>query len=259
MLTMDSVNTRLEKQQHLSFLEFNYMLLQAYDFLYLFENYNCRIQLGGADQWANMIFGVDLIRKKTEKLAFGMSVPLLLNSDGTKMGKTESGAIWLDSKLTSPFDFWQYWRNIDDKDVPKLMRLFTDVPVKEIDEYEKLVGSSEINNIKIILADAITSFVHEDADIGAINEAAVQKFHHITKAHNSIGVETFVIEKGTKIDQALVLTKLASSKTAGKRLIDGHAIKINDKIISDYDETIEASCIIFVGKKKFIHIKIHDV
>ncbi|MDR2598407.1 MAG: tyrosine--tRNA ligase, partial [Holosporales bacterium] len=149
MLAMDSVSTRLERQQHLSFLEFNYMLLQAYDFLYLFENYGCRMQIGGADQWANMISGVDLIRRKTEKQAIALSIPLLTTSDGGKMGKTTGGTVWLHQDLTSPFNFWQYWRNVDDRDVGKLLKLFTVLSPDEADEIADLAGSDKINEWKI--------------------------------------------------------------------------------------------------------------
>jgi tyrosyl-tRNA synthetase len=255
MLTMDSVSTRLERQQHLSFLEFNYMLLQAYDFMYLFENYGCQLQVGGADQWANMIFGVELIRKKTGKSAFGMSIPLLINSDGTKMGKTEGGTVWLDAALTSPFDFWQYWRNIDDRDVTKLLKLFTDIPIEEIEEYDSLVGTSAINDAKILLANAVTKFVHVDADVEAIKVAAMRT-RDLAIKDDIIGLETYRIEKNTKIDQILVITKLAASKTASKRLLDGRAVKIDNTVITSYDETLTVSCILSVGKKKTVRLEL---
>ncbi|NCB48894.1 MAG: tyrosine--tRNA ligase [Clostridia bacterium] len=254
MLAMDSVSSRLERQQHLSFLEFNYMLLQAYDFLYLYENHNCVLEIGGADQWSNMISGVDLIRRKTGKQAFGMSLSLLTNSDGKKMGKTEKGTVWIDEKLTSHFDFWQYWRNVDDKDVVKLLKLFTDVEISEIEKFEKLVGTKEINEAKILLADEVTKFVHEDADIESIKKTASGLFHGTSDPAENI--EHFEIEKGTSIDKALVLLNLSKSQTLAKRLIEGKGVKLNGTIIEDFKYQIQEGGIISVGKKNFAKIKI---
>jgi tyrosyl-tRNA synthetase len=252
MLTMDSVSARLKRRQHLSFLEFNYMLLQAYDFLYLFENHNCVLQIGGADQWANMIFGVDLIRRKTGKTAFGMSMPLLETSDGKKMGKTEKGTVWLDESLTPPFEFWQYWRNVDDKDVTKLLKLFSDLDDDEINSYESLVGRKEINDIKILLADAITSFVHPSADLEAIKSTARTLFAGASEHLDN--VETFYIDKPTRIDRVLVDTKLAESLTAARRLIDGRGVKVDKRAMENYDEIISNERIISVGKKRFVKV-----
>lgn len=256
MLSMDSVSRRLERQQHLSFLEFNYMLLQAYDFLYLFENYNCKLQIGGADQWSNMISGTDLIRRKTGKIAIGMSMPLLTNANGTKMGKTEKGAVWMDENLMSPFDFWQYWRNVDDRDVVKLMKLFSDIDVDEIEKYELLVGKKEMNEIKIVLADTITKLVHPDVDLNSINNSAKGLFSEESLDLESI--ETFELEKGINICKALVLSNLTNSLTAARRLIDGKGVKFNKQIVDTYDKIIDCSGILSVGKKKFVKIKITD-
>ncbi len=252
MLTMDSVSTRLERQQHLSFLEFNYMLLQAYDFLYLFENYNCQIQVGGADQWSNMISGVDLIRRKTGKIGIGMSMPLLTNADGKKMGKTEKGAVWMDESLMSPFDFWQYWRNVDDRDVTKLMKLFTDIDVDEIDTYDALVGTKEMNKKKILLADAVTGMVHPDADLEKIHKTAAGLFYSATS--EMAGVDGFNIERDMRIDKVLVETGMAPSQTAARRLIDGKGVKIDGTTVETYDTQITTDCVISVGKKKFAKI-----
>ena len=256
MLSMDSVSRRLERQQHLSFLEFNYMLLQAYDFLYLFENYNCKLQIGGADQWSNMISGTDLIRRKTGKIAIGMSMPLLTNANGMKMGKTEKGAVWMDENLMSPFDFWQYWRNVDDRDVVKLMKLFSDIDVDEIEKYELLVGKKEMNEIKIVLADTITKLVHPDVDLNSINNSAKGLFSEESLDLESI--ETFELEKGINICKALVLSNLTNSLTAARRLIDGKGVKFNKQIVDTYDKIIDCSGILSVGKKKFVKIKITD-
>lgn len=254
MLAMDSVSARLERQQHLSFLEFNYMLLQAYDFLHLFENHDCVLQIGGADQWSNMISGVDLIRRKTGKQAFGMSIPLLTTSDGKKMGKTEKGAVWMDEKLTSPFDFWQYWRNVDDKDVAKLLKLFTELELSEIENFEKFVGQKEINDAKIILADAVTSFVHPNVDLQAIKATAASLFSG--SENNLENVKVFEIGNGTLIDKVLVDAELAPSQTAAKRLIEGSGVKIDGIVISNFKMNIDNDCLISVGKKKFAKIKV---
>ncbi|MDR2667051.1 MAG: tyrosine--tRNA ligase [Holosporales bacterium] len=255
MLAMDSVSSRLARQQHLSFLEFNYAILQAYDFLYLFENYGCRLQIGGADQWSNMISGVDLIRKKTGKTAIGASMPLLTTAGGKKMGKTENGAIWLDENLTSPFDFWQFWRNVDDRDATKLMKLFTNIDIEEINAYDSFVGKPEINAAKIILANAITIFVHPNADLDAINANAKNLANDRFDVEN---VETFEVENGTKVDKILVLANLAPSLTFAKRLIDGNGVKINGKLVDSYHVEITNECLLSVGKKKIVNIKIRD-
>ncbi|MBR1944582.1 MAG: tyrosine--tRNA ligase [Alphaproteobacteria bacterium] len=253
MLAMDSVSTRLERQQHLSFLEFNYMLLQAYDFLYLFENYNCTLQIGGQDQWSNIISGIDLIRRKqsisdaksdiNKKEAYGLSIPLLLTSDGKKMGKTEGGTVWLDESMLSPFDFWQYWRNVDDKDVIKLMKLFTDLSLDEIKRFEKYVGTKEINEAKIILADAVTSFVHPTVPLDDIKSSATGK-----NASNAI--DTIQLDSPLQLDKALVKAGLAESATQAKQLITGNGVRIDDVVINDYKYIIEKSCLVSVGKKK---------
>lgn len=253
MLAMDSVSSRLQRQQHLSFLEFNYMLLQAYDFLYLFENYNCILQIGGQDQWSNIISGIDLIRRKqsisdstadiNKKEAYGLSIPLLLTSDGKKMGKTEGGTIWLDENMLSPFDFWQYWRNVDDKDVIKLMKLFTDLSIDEINKFEQYIGNKEINEAKIILADAVTSFVHPTANLDDIKSAASGK-----NASNAI--DTIQLDSLLQLDKALVKAGLADSATQAKQLIAGNGVRIDDVIINDYKHVVDKSCLVSVGKKK---------
>ncbi len=243
MLTMDSISTRLQRQQHLSFLEFNYMLLQAYDFLYLFENYNCILQIGGQDQWSNIISGIDLIRRKKDKEAYGLSIPLLLTSDGKKMGKTEGGTVWLDETLLSPFDFWQYWRNVDDKDVIKLMKLFTDLSIDEIERFEQYIGSKEINEAKIILADAVTSFVHPKANLEDINAAA-------SGSKVSEAIDTVQLYEPLQLDKALVKAGLAESATQAKKLIAGNGVRIDNIVVNDYTHIIDKSCLVYVGKKR---------
>ncbi len=244
MLAMDSVSTRLERQQHLSFLEFNYMILQAYDFLHLFETYNCVLQIGGQDQWSNMINGVDLVRRKTGKDVYGMSIPLLVNADGKKMGKTEAGTVWLDEKLLSPFDFWQYWRNVDDRDVVRLMKIFTDLPLDEIDKYKEFIGHSKINDAKIILADSVTSFVHPTADLNAIKQSA-------SSGTCSVAIDEIKISSPMTLDKVLKECGLAESATQAKRLIEGGGVKVDGITQDKYDRIIDTSCLISVGKKKF--------
>ena len=241
---MDSVSTRLERQQHLSFLEFNYMILQAYDFLHLFETYSCVLQIGGQDQWSNMINGVDLVRKKTGKDVYGMSIPLLVNADGKKMGKTEAGTVWLDEKLLSPFDFWQYWRNVDDRDVVRLMKIFTDLPLDEIDKYKEFIGHSKINDAKIILADSVTSFVHPTADLNAIKQSA-------SSGSYSEAIDEIKISSPMTLDKVLKECGLAESATQAKRLIEGGGVKVDGITQDKYDRIIDTSCLISVGKKKF--------
>ena len=244
MLTMDSISSRLQRQQHLSFLEFNYMLLQAYDFLYLFENYNCTLQIGGQDQWSNVISGIDLIRRKQEKEAYGLSIPLLLTSDGKKMGKSESGTVWLDENMLSPLDFWQYWRNVDDKDVIKLMKLFTDLSIDEIEKFTRYVGTKEINEAKIILADAVTLFVHPTVNLDDIKIAVSGK--NVSEA-----IETVKLDAPLQLDKALVKAGLSESATQAKQLISGNGVRIDNVVISDYTYIIDKSCLVSVGKKKF--------
>ena len=159
MLSFNSVKARLDREQNLSFLEFNYMLLQAYDFIKLHKQYNCRMQIGGSDQWGNIVNGIELGRKLNLPELFGLTTPLLLNSQGKKMGKTESGAIWLDGDMLAPYDYWQYFRNVDDQDVGHFLRLFTDLPSDEIKKLESLKGQ-EINEAKKILATEVTKICH---------------------------------------------------------------------------------------------------
>ncbi|MDR1034424.1 MAG: tyrosine--tRNA ligase, partial [Holosporales bacterium] len=240
MLAMDSVCNRLEMQQHLSFLEFNYMLLQAYDFLHLFEHYDCKIQIGGADQWANMISGIDLIRRKTGEQAVGLSLPLLTTSNGGKMGKTNEGTIWLNQNLTSPFNFWHYWRNVDDHDVVKFLKLFTILSPAEADETIGLISSDKINKWKILLADKITTFVHPGADLDEIKSM-------------TLGID-LNLDTPMQLEDVLVLANLAESKTASKRLIDGGGVKIDGITATNYKQIIKCDTLISVGKKKLIRI-----
>lgn len=252
MLAMDSVSERLKRQQHLSFLEFNYALLQAYDFLYLFNTENCKLQIGGADQWSNIISGVDIIRRAEGADAYGLTMPLLTNADGVKMGKTVGGAVWLESSMTSPFDFWQYWRNVDDRDVCKLLKIFTDIPVSEIQKYESMVGSKEINEAKIKLADLVTEFVHSKAAVDSITQTISSLFGTGTDNINEIA--EIKIDYGQTLDRVIFKAKLAQSLTQARKLIEGNGVRINDITVNSIKHKINNDCVIKVGKKNFVKV-----
>jgi tyrosyl-tRNA synthetase len=249
MLTMDSVSERLRRQQHLSFLEFNYALLQAYDFLYLFESQNCKLQIGGADQWSNIISGVDIIRRVKEQEAYGLTMPLLTNANGVKMGKTVGGAVWLNASMTSPFDFWQYWRNVDDRDVCKFLKIFTDLPISEINEYESDIGTPKINEAKIKLADGVTEFVHTKEAVNSVKQTVKSLFGSCSDGTHDI--PDILLPKGTSLDSVLMSAGLASSLTQARKLIEGNGVKVDDVLINSIKHKIEKECVVVVGKKNF--------
>ena len=263
MLTFESVKSRLDREQPLTFLEFNYMLLQAYDFFYLNKNHHCILQMGGSDQWGNILSGVDLIRKINKKEAFGITSPLITNSDGSKMGKTAEGAIWLNKNKISSLDFFQFWRNIDDNDVSKFLYLFTKIPLSEIKKLSML-KDQEINEAKKILAYEVTKIVRgkEDADeaLEIANNIfdkniADKRLPNISKKINEIKNEKFTI-----LD-AIEELKLVKSRSEIKRLIKSNGIKINDQLykntnlsLRQYSELKEIK--ISVGKKKVGILKV---
>lgn len=247
MLTMDSVSQRLQRQQHLSFLEFNYMLLQAYDFLHLYNEYNCILEMGGADQWSNIISGVDFIRRIKNEDVFGLTMPLLTNANGVKMGKTVDGAVWLDADMMSPHDFWQYWRNVDDRDVTKLLKLFTDMPLDEISKYDDMVASPEINEAKIILADSVTEFVHS---------SDIVKNVHDMLSHTR--TENVNIQKNATLDSVVLLCNLSTSMTQARKLIESGVIKVDDVTVTDIKTKIEKNCVLTCGKNKRFEILVDE-
>ena len=263
MLTFESVKNRLEREQPLSFLEFNYMLLQAYDFFYLNKEYSCSLQLGGSDQWGNIVSGIDLIRRKSNKKAFGITSPLITNSDGSKMGKTADGAIWLDEKKLSNHDFFQFWRNINDEQVPKFLRLFTKLPMSEIEKLSEL-KDKEINEAKKILAFEICKFVRGTKEA---NEALDIANNIFKNKKNDNRLKTFSIEniKIKNLEFSLIdaveKLELVNSRSEIKRLVKSDGIKINDE---NYDEknfslkkfSNQKEIKISVGKKKIGFIKI---
>ena len=268
MLSLESIKQRLSREQNLSFLEFNYSILQAYDFLELFNKYNCILQFGGSDQWGNIVSGIDLIKKEKKKEVFGLTTPLITNSSGDKMGKTADGAVWLSEDKLNSFDFWQFWRNTADKDVIKFLKLFTELKQSEIDHYTNLSGS-EINRVKVVLANEITSSCHgnEKAQM-AEKEASkiiVKKeldSETIKNSSKKLKITEEELENGLTLKKILLDLKLTKSASDSKRLIVQGAIKINNHVINDKDLIITKDhfklkdkkinyLMINVGKKKF--------
>ena len=263
MLSFDSIKLRLEREQSLSYMEFNYMMLQAYDFLELNKRQKCILQIGGSDQWGNIVNGVDLIKRKNKKKAYGLTTPLITLSSGAKMGKTEKGAIWLDKKMLSPYSYWQFWRNTDDKDVINFLKLFTDLNLDQIAELEK--NNQNINELKIILANQTTAMLH---GVNAAKEAEItaQK----TFGDKSIGknlpivkIKKNIIINGINILDLVLQTKLGNSKGEIRRMIKNNGLKINNEVITDETKIINQSNFdqdnnmkVSHGKKQHVIVKI---
>ena len=258
MLSFDSVKTRLEREQSLSYMEFNYMILQAYDFLELNKNENCSLQIGGSDQWGNIVNGVELVKRYSNKQVYGLTTPLITLASGAKMGKTETGAIWLDKKFLSSYDYWQFWRNTDDRDVIKFLKIFTDIEINEI----KKLQNNDINKLKILLANEATSMLHGEKAAKDSEQAAKEAFSGSSLGSSlpSIKIEKKNLDKKINIVDLVILSKLENSKSEIRRLIKGNAIKLNDTIISDEKLIIESKLFnknylkLSIGKKR--HIKI---
>ena len=230
MLTFDSVKTRLDREQSLSYMEFNYMILQAYDFLELNRNEGCILQIGGSDQWGNIVNGVDLIKRYSDNQTYGLTTPLITLASGAKMGKTSDGAVWLDKKLLSPYDYWQFWRNTDDRDVIKFLKFFTDIKVKEIKNLE----NKNINDLKIILANKATELLHGKKEAVESNKIAKETFSENSTGANLPSIKMkFNFIKNLNIVDLIIHSNLESSKSEIRRLIKGNAIKINNEIIND--------------------------
>ena len=230
LINLDSVKIRLEREQNLSFLEFNYSLLQAFDFLKLNQEYNCQLQMGGSDQWGNIITGLDLVRKKNSRQAFGLTSPLLTTSSGAKMGKSANGAVWLNENQLSNWDFWQYWRNAEDLDVIKFLKLFTELPMQEIEKLEKLKGS-EINEAKIILANEVTKLCRGKKEAERASNAAINTF---SKLQNDDALPNkTILEAKISIIDALKVLDFVKSNGEARRLIRGNGTRVNDIIIND--------------------------
>ena len=255
MLTAECYKQRMEKG--LSFLEFNYMIMQSYDFYHLFKEYGCNMQFGGDDQWSNMLYGTELIRKKLGKDAYAMTINLLLNSEGKKMGKTQSGAVWLDPNKTTPYDFYQYWRNVGDKDVLKCIRMLTFLPLEEIDKMDTWEGA-QLNTAKEILAFELTKMIHGESEAVAAQNASRALFG----AGDSALTPSVEVDAGTLVDgkidinSLLVLGKMVPSKSEGRRAIEQGGVTVEGEKVTDVRATVTAEqltagVLIKRGKKSF--------
>ena len=261
MLSFDSVKLRLDREQSLSYMEFNYMILQAYDFLELNKTKDCLMQIGGSDQWGNIVNGVELIKRHSSKQVFGLTTPLITVASGAKMGKTEKGAIWLDNKLLPPYDYWQFWRNADDRDVLKFLKMFTDLPLNKI---EKLKNEN-INKLKIILANETTAMLHGKS--AAVKAEKTAKVTFETGGSGSdlpeIKIKKNELENGIKILDLLSSNNIMSSKSEARRAIKSKALKINNEILNEENKIIQLNDFnnekvlkISFGKKKHYLLKI---
>jgi len=254
MLTMDSVRMRLEREQPLTFLEFNYMIMQGYDFVELFKRYGCALQMGGSDQWGNIVQGVELGRRMNEAQLFGLTSPLITTSSGAKMGKTATGAVWLNPNRLSPYDYWQFWRNTEDGDVGRFLRMFTDLPLEEIARLEQL-KDAEINVAKEVLATEATRLCHGDAQAREAAATAARAF----AGGAAEGLPTFILKAGEQapvIDVAIALG-MASSKGEARRLIAQGGVRLNDQpvmaataAITEADLDQNGTARLAVGKKR---------
>jgi len=263
MLAFDSVKLRLEREQSLSFLEFNYMILQAYDYLELFKKNKCALQIGGSDQWGNIINGVELVRKEVQGEAFGLTTPLITTAQGTKMGKTESGAVWLNEDLVSSYDYWQFWRNTDDRDVIRYLYLFTEIETKEIKKYESYTGN-KLNELKILLANEATTLLHGNKAAEKAAETSKSTFEARSTGDDlpSKKIKKKEIEKGFLLKDILLEIKFASSGGDFKRNIKNNAYRINNIIENNEEKKITSKdslnnqIKISFGKKKHFVVNI---
>ena len=261
MLSFDSVKLRLEREQSLSYMEFNYMILQAYDFLELNKKQNCKLQIGGSDQWGNIVNGVDLIKRYSQNEAYGLTTPLITLATGAKMGKTVDGAIWLDEKFLSPYNYWQFWRNTDDRDVIKFLKFFTDITIDEVENLK----NDNINNLKILLANKTTEMLHGKKEALNSEQIAKETFSENSTGSNlpSIQVDKSIIKKNINIIDLVILSKFENSKSEIRRLLKGNAIKINNQIINNEKLIIESKLFkenylkLSVGKKRHIKIELN--
>ena len=263
MLSFDSVKMRLEREQSLSFLEFNYMILQAYDFVELYERTGCRLQMGGSDQWGNIVNGIDLGHRMGTPQLYALTSPLLTTASGAKMGKSLSGAVWLNPDMLGPYEFWQYWRNTEDADVARFLKLYTTLPMAEIDRLSKL-GGSEINEVKKVLATEVTAMLHGRAAAEQAAETARKTFEEGALAENlpSVEVPAPELESGLGLLTLLVRAGLAASNGEARRHVQGGAVRINDDQVSDErrvigngDVTGDGVIKLSLGKKKHLLVR----
>jgi tyrosyl-tRNA synthetase len=260
---MDSVRLRLEREQNLSFLEFNYMLLQAYDFYWLHKNYKCALQIGGSDQWGNIVSGVDLVRRMAQQEVYGLTTPLITTASGAKMGKSASGAVWLNGTLLAPYDYWQFWRNVEDRDVLRFMKLYTDLTLEEINEYERMVAV-DINQAKKILATEATKLCHgNDAALEAAQAAASFFEKGVVSEHMpTYALEIDIVRNVLPIYELLRMTELSSSNNEAKKLIRGGGARLNQQSIQDEmlriteEHFTEGTLVLSAGKKRHVRVRI---
>ncbi|WP_374468442.1 tyrosine--tRNA ligase [Phenylobacterium sp.] len=262
MLTFDSVRLRLEREQPLTFLEFNYMLMQAVDFLHLNRTRGVQLQMGGSDQWGNIINGVELVRRMDQKAAFALTTPLLTTSSGAKMGKTAQGAIWLNADLLSPYDYWQFWRNTEDADVGRFLRLFTDLPLDEIARLEALPGA-EVNEAKKVLANEATRMLHGEAEAAKAAAAAQAAFEQggLSADLPTHEIASAELNTGVQLADLAVAAGLAGSKGEARRLAQGGGLRVNDKAEADANRLVTGADVVDgvvklgAGKKKIVLVK----
>ena len=264
MLSFESVKSRLGRDQSLSFLEFNYMILQAYDFLELHKRYGCMLQMGGSDQWGNIINGIDLTRRSMEGHIFGLTSPLLTTSDGKKMGKSQDGAVWLNANMRSPYEFWQFWRNTADADVGRFLKLYTEVPLEECDKLGTLEGS-DINDAKIILANEVTTLLH-GAEAAANAQATAREVFEkggIGDDLPTVILNTADVGDAISVAQLIVRAGLVKSGKEAKRLIAENGARLNDAPLSEAGQMIEAEALkntikLSAGKKRHVLVRLKN-
>ena len=256
MLTFECYKQRMERG--LTFLEFNYMIMQSYDFYMLFQKYGCNMQFGGDDQWANMLGGTELIRKKLAKDAHAMTITLLTNSEGKKMGKTEKGAVWLDPEKTSPYDFFQYWRNVGDNDVIKCLKLLTFLPIEQIEEMERTMTGAELNKAKEILAYELTSLIHGKEEADKCLEAAKKLFGGAGNTDDmpTTEIPAAELEGGINILDLLVKTVLCPSKSEARRLVQQGGVSVDDVKVTDPNAAVEIAESVIIKKGKKVYHKV---
>ena len=256
MLRAECYKQRMEKG--LSFLEFNYMIMQSYDFYALYQKYGCNMQFGGDDQWSNMLGGTELIRKKLGKDAHAMTITLLLNSEGKKMGKTEKGAVWLDPEKTSPYDFFQYWRNVGDNDVIKCLKLLTFLPIEQIEEMERTMTGAELNKAKELLAYELTSLIHGKEEADKCLEAAKKLFGGAGNTDDmpTTEIPAAELEGGINILDLLVKTALCPSKSEARRLVQQGGVSVDDVKVTDPNAAVEIAESVIIKKGKKVYHKV---
>ena len=261
MLTFDSVKLRLDREQSLSYMEFNYMILQAYDFYQLFQKHSCVLQMGGSDQWGNIVNGVELIRRILQKESFGLTTPLITLSSGAKMGKTEKGAVWLDKKLFSPYDYWQFWRNTSDEDVKKFLKYFTEIELNSLSN--RINSESDINKLKVLLANEATTILHGSKAAKESADTATETFVKggLGKNIPEKKISKKIIWQGINVIELIFQNGLVQSKSEARRILKNNGIKVNDEIISDEKKVINMQDVsgnnhikLSVGKKT--HLKV---